>query len=47
MSSGVIVSVIVRLQLENELHIQVGRSARGHCSHGYCSTGTISRLDQI
>jgi hypothetical protein len=38
MSSGVIVSVIVRLQLEDELHIQVGCSAREHCSHSYCST---------
>jgi len=28
-SSGVIVSVIVRLQLENELHVQVGCSVRG------------------
>ena len=28
-SSGVIVSVIVRLQLEDELHVQVGCSVRG------------------
>jgi hypothetical protein len=27
-SSGVIVSVIVKLQLENELHVQVGCSVR-------------------
>jgi hypothetical protein len=39
--------VIVRLQLEVELHVQVGCSVRRHCSHGYCSVGTVPRLDHI
>ena len=44
-SSGVIVSVIVRLQLEDELHVQVGCSARGVKGLlGLSTLGLISRL---
>ena len=45
MSSGVIVSVIVRLQLEDELHVQVGCSVRGVKGLlGLSPLGLISRL---
>ena len=44
-SSGVIVSVIVRLQLEDKLHVQVGCSARGVKGLlGLSPLGFISRL---
>ena len=44
-SSGVIVSVIVRLQLEDELHVQVGCSVRGVKGLlGLSPLGLISRL---
>ena len=45
MSSGGIVSVIVRLQLEDELHVQVGCSVRGVKGLlGLSPLGLISRL---
>jgi hypothetical protein len=44
-SSGGVVSVIVRLQLEDELHVQVGCSVRGVKSLlGLSPLGLISRL---
>jgi len=44
-SSGVIVSVIIRLQLEDELHVQVGCSVRGVKGLlGLSPLGLISRL---